>query len=1146
MKHIRKRACVTPFLALAIFSFLSCDSTPVSDESASAVGDFQLVVGGRSSTTTTEWGDEVTLTVALSARPKSSVVVRVASTDATEGDVAPPELTFTESNWSSPQIVLVRGEDDPIPDGSQSYRVEFGPSVSSDSRFHGIEATSPELTNLDDETPSVLVEGPSGTTSEGGATATLSVRLGSRPSANVVLSLASSDTTEGTIAPATLTFTSSSWNAPQTVTVTGVDDSAADGPVDYTVAVTDIASSDGKYAQLAPPPPVTITNVDDDTPGITAGFVYWEPATEAGGATQFAVVLHSEPTSDVTLSFHSSDTSEGVPSITSVTFTPANWSSPQLVTVTGQDDPTADGNQPYEIVFDAPVSEDPEYANLAAPESLALTNTDDESAGIAVFAPSGLTTSEAGGTAPFMVALHSQPTAGVTITLVSSQPDEGTPMPASLTFTETNWASPQLVSVHGNNDTIADGSQVYAINFGAVQSDDATYASLAPPPGIEITNTDDDSPGILLSRVDGLVTTESGGADTFSITLASEPTASVTLTYASNRPSEGVAAPASVVFTPSDWNTPHVVTVTGTDDHLIDGNAVYAIVFEAPASTDAGYAALAAPTGVSVTNTDDDTAGITLVQPLLPRTTEIGGSTSFGMVLNAQPESDVVVAVRSSNEAEGVVGTTSVTFTPSDWSTVHSVTVTGQDDALADGNATYAIVFDAPSSADANHAALSAPPSISLSNIDNDVAAPIATDRVNTRMAFSSQTTVSYGGYLNGESFQQEGILTYDGYQYAAYWNTGPRVVLARRPVGTGSWSKIEMAPSYTGTSSDAHNTISLGISPSDGRLHIAFDHHSSDLHYVRSVAGLVTNPATATWGTTSFSSVSSILGTEFVNLVTYPRFITAPSGKMLLSYRYGTSGSGDEVLWEYDGSTGTWTKIGTWISGIPDSVNAYLHSIEYNDTRLHAAWCWRDTPDASTNQDLTYVYSDDHGRTWSNNAGMLVGTTGASPITQSSDVRVWVIGQNRGLINQEHMIVDNAGRVHVLLSHMPDSQADDSNFTRARTKSLWFHYYRDVSGVWTRVPMNIPVSANFRGKFAVSSTNNLYAVLPNLRIASASASAFWTNWTVIETAYNGSFFSDPLIDRYQLRTSNTLTVFAPTVNTGGIVYIDTINYTIY
>jgi hypothetical protein len=47
----------------------------------------------------------------------------------------------------------------------------------------------------------------------------------------------SSDTTEGTVSPASLTFTSADWNVAQTVTVTGVDDYEVDGDIDYTVAV---------------------------------------------------------------------------------------------------------------------------------------------------------------------------------------------------------------------------------------------------------------------------------------------------------------------------------------------------------------------------------------------------------------------------------------------------------------------------------------------------------------------------------------------------------------------------------------------------------------------------------------------------------------------------------------------------------------------------------------------------------------------------------------------------------------------------------------------------------------------------------------------------------------------------------------------
>ncbi|HET7862942.1 MAG TPA: BNR-4 repeat-containing protein, partial [Burkholderiaceae bacterium] len=235
--------------------------------------------------------------------------------------------------------------------------------------------------------------------------------------------------------------------------------------------------------------------------------------------------------------------------------------------------------------------------------------------------------------------------------------------------------------------------------------------------------------------------------------------------------------------------------------------------------------------------------------------------------------------------------------------------------------------------------------------------APITSARVIGTMARDGQATISLGGYLNGQSFQQDGILTYRGYQYSAYWNAQARLVLVRRPSGDGPWQYTELAPPYTVASGDAHSTISLGVSPRDGRLHVAFDHHSSPLHYVSSVPGMVTAPGTLPWTSASFGPVTSMLGTQRVDQVTYPRFVTAPDGRMLLSYRYGAaSGGGDEVLWEYDGTTATWTRIGTYIAGIAKGANAYLHGIEFSGHRLHAAWSWRTTPDPSTNETLLYA----------------------------------------------------------------------------------------------------------------------------------------------------------------------------------------------
>ena len=93
------------------------------------------------------------------------------------------------------------------------------------------------VTNTDNDGSGITVTPTSGlTTTEAGGTATFTVVLTSQPTADVIdRRCSTSDATEGTVSPASLTFTSANWNVAQTVTVTGVDDVLDDGDVAYTI-----------------------------------------------------------------------------------------------------------------------------------------------------------------------------------------------------------------------------------------------------------------------------------------------------------------------------------------------------------------------------------------------------------------------------------------------------------------------------------------------------------------------------------------------------------------------------------------------------------------------------------------------------------------------------------------------------------------------------------------------------------------------------------------------------------------------------------------------------------------------------------------------------------------------------------------------
>ena len=544
------------------------------------------------------------------------------------------------------------------------------------------------------------------------------MRLNTQPTANVAIGLSSSDVTEGTVAPATVTFTTANWNTAQTVTVTGVNDEIDDDNIVYAILTAAATSTDPAFSGFDAAD-VTVTNVDDsDAAGFVVSPTSGLSTTETGGQTTFTMRLTSQPTANVTIGLSSSDLTEGGVVPASLTFTPANWNITQTATITSQDDAVADGDVAYTIVTAPATSTDAKYSGLN-PSDVSVTNIDDETAGFTVSPASGPTT-ESGGQATFTIVLTSEPVANVTVGVSSSDLTEGSVAPASVTFTNANWNTPQTVTVTGVNDAIDDGNVVYTIVTAAATSTDAKYGGLNAS-DVSATNNDDaDTAGITVNPTTGLVTTETGGPATFTIVLTSEPTANVSVGVSSSDLTEGTVSPASVTFMNANWNTPQTVTVTGVNDAVDEGNVAYSIVTAQATSTDALYATIN-PADVAVTNTDDDTAGITVNPTSGLVTTEAGGQATFTIVLGSEPTANVSVGVTSGDLTEGTVSPASVTFTNVNWNTPQTVTVTGVNDAIDDGNVAYSIVTAQATSTDALYAAIN-PANVSATNNDDDTA----------------------------------------------------------------------------------------------------------------------------------------------------------------------------------------------------------------------------------------------------------------------------------------------------------------------------------------------------------------------------------------------------------------------------------------
>ena len=100
-------------------------------------------------------------------------------------------------------------------------------------------------------------------TSETGTTARFSIRLRNAPKTNVIVPLSSTDVREGTVAPASLTFTPQNWSVNQNVTVVGKNDCAPDGNKAYQVLSGTVVTTDPNYIGLSGTP-VNLINVDDN------------------------------------------------------------------------------------------------------------------------------------------------------------------------------------------------------------------------------------------------------------------------------------------------------------------------------------------------------------------------------------------------------------------------------------------------------------------------------------------------------------------------------------------------------------------------------------------------------------------------------------------------------------------------------------------------------------------------------------------------------------------------------------------------------------------------------------------------------------------------------------------------------------------
>ncbi|MBT9557294.1 MAG: hypothetical protein IV100_14740, partial [Myxococcales bacterium] len=548
-----------------------------------------------------------------------------------------------------------------------------------------------------------------------GETASIDVALSVQPTSTVVIAVQSPAVAvlAASLSVSSLTFTPVTWNTPQTVVLSTVDNADIDGDVAADVTFS-VSSSDTRFQGKSETVPAT--KFDNDVVSSFRFSITLTDSTVVELAVTGSVNADDADLVDVLrvdeafvngadalpLDFLEVASGGGVPFL-SLSGASANFRACELV-----DCSTA--GRVIEITTTT-------KRRRAASIDVSLNGAGPVAAvsviagGVTVGALSAPIV-EGGSPQTIAFSLATAPTSDVTLTFVSSITALG--VTTSLTFTTGDSSTPQNLVLTPNDDDVDRDATAVEITI-TVTSSDPSYSGVAVGP-LSLIVIDNDDAGLNINLGDGLTTTEAGGTDTFTVVLNSEPTATITVSLTSSNVNEATVT-STLTFTTSNWNAPQTATVTGVNDDVDDGDASLTITLTATGDTQ--YDATAAST-VSATNADNDVAGVTVDVGDGLTTTEAGGSDTFTIVLDSEPTEDVFFELRSDDETEVRVSPRDLVFTSATWDVPQTVTVSGFDDSADDGSQTAPIVILVSTANPANQYNDFSVPSLSVVNADDD------------------------------------------------------------------------------------------------------------------------------------------------------------------------------------------------------------------------------------------------------------------------------------------------------------------------------------------------------------------------------------------------------------------------------------------
>jgi len=259
-------------------------------------------------------------------------------------------------------------------------------------------------------------------------------------------------------------------------------------------------------------------------------------------------------------------------------------------------------------------------------------------------------------------------------------------------------------------------------------------------------------------------------------------------------------------------------------------------------------------------------------------------------------------------------------------------------------------------------------------------------------------------------------LLTERGHQFIAYYDAARRLTVVGRALGQTNWTRVQpdgvMVPKRKRLSNvtgwDSHNRLVLALDR-DGCLHLSGNMHADPLVYYRTQKP---------FDLTTLERLDRMTGAR-ERSVTYPGFFQNGAGALCFRYRDGGSGNGSDLYNIYDPATKTWRRLfDTPLLEGEGERSAYAAGPSPGpDGRFHLLWMWRETPDALSNNNLSYARSRDLIH-WETSTGKPL----KLPITRATGEIIDPAKPGAGLINMCYALGFDAQQRPVAVYHRFDA----------------------------------------------------------------------------------------------------------------------------